>query len=63
MYVRCQGRKERRKAGQRRRTELYGNATYEINKRKGVIDLEARGNEISEGTEETDRGENWLEEL
>ena len=34
-------RKEQRTAGQRRRTESYGNATYKVSQRKGVIKRES----------------------
>ena len=36
--MRCQGGKEQRTAEQRRRTESYGNATYEVSQRQGVIE-------------------------
>ena len=41
--MRRQGGKEQRTTGQRRRTESYGNATYEVSQIKGVIERECMG--------------------
>ena len=41
--MRFQGGKEQRTAGQRRRTEGYENATYEVSLIKGVLERECMG--------------------
>ena len=40
--MKCQGGKQQRTAGQRRKTESYGN-NYEVSQRKGVIERECMG--------------------
>ena len=41
--MRAKEEKKQRTTGQRRRTESYGNATYEVSQRKGVIEREYMG--------------------
>ena len=62
--MRCQGGKEQRTAGQRRKTESYGNATYKVSERKGVIEIECMGSgSRREWKKREGRATIWPEEI